>query len=245
MLERDYRFSHTTEYKSARYEHEVYKQGLYDDLLWQEEKKILAGEVKSLQKNIGEINYLDFACGTGRIIGFLEDKVSNATGIDPARSMLDIAARKIKKGELVEADITAQDILGGFKYNLITAFRFFLNAQPKLRALAFDVLATKLCDKNSLLIFNIHGNLTSYRLLTKFWYALRGRHLNAMTIWQARALINAHGLSVVRWYGIGILPKTFYRFVPASLIVPIDRVLEKVPGARYIAYDLIFICKKN
>ncbi len=242
---RDYRISHTTVFKAERYEHEIYRQGTYDDILWQEEKKILEYEVSLLGEHVPTIAYLDFACGGGRILEFLEHRVDTALGVDLARSMLDLAAKKVKKAKLISADLTQSDILRGSQYDLITAFRFFLNAQPELRERALAVLVPKLRNSRSILIFNVHGNLLSFRLLSKLWYRVRGRRLNTLTLWSIKNLLARHNIEVQRWYGIGVLPKTLYRFLPNRFLTRLDQILTHLPLLRYISYDLVFVCHKK
>ena len=65
-----------------------------------------------------EIALLDFACGTGRITEFLEDKVNYSTGVDVSESMLKIARKKLKLTKIIKADLTKKNILIGTKYNL-------------------------------------------------------------------------------------------------------------------------------
>ena len=87
---------------------------------------------------------LDFACGSGRVLELLEGHVGKATGVDVTESMLEVAADVTERSRLVHADITRSDDLDGEQFDLITAFRFFPNAELDLRHEAMAKLATLL-----------------------------------------------------------------------------------------------------
>lgn len=241
-MKTDYRISHQSAEISKTYDEVLYRKGSYDDTLWQEEQRILDREVIFLRAEISHISYLDFACGTGRILSFLETKVDDATGVDVAHAMLERARGVVRKAQLVQADLTRSDVLQGNTYDLITAFRFFLNAELSLREEAMALLSKKLRNENSVLLFNMHGNVWSHRVFTKLWLRFRGKHLSAATRREVIALAERHGLQVVRWYGFGVVPKVLYRIIGSTFVYDLDRILSYIPGARYISYDLIFIC---
>lgn len=238
---KNYRLSHQSDIKTKQYEEEVYRLGSYDDFVWQEEKRILDCELKKLKERIAHARYLDFGCGTGRIIGYLEHKVDESIGVDIAREMLALAKEKLRRSRLIEADITTDDVLGGQKFNIITAFRIFLNAEPSLREAIVKTLAQKL-SRDGIFIFNIHGNTWSFRLPMVWWYRLRyGRRLNHLSYWHVKRLVARHGLHIERLYGFGIIPKPCYRFFP-RISFTLDRFFAHVPFIKYISYNLIFVC---
>jgi len=90
--------------------------------------------------------YLDFACGTGRITRQLESRADESFGVDISPSMLRIARTRCRFTEFVHADLTdfarQTHELSGF--DVVTAFRFFGNAEPALRRLAGTLLAVVL-----------------------------------------------------------------------------------------------------
>lgn len=240
---KDYRLSHQSNIKTKRYEEEVYRAGSYDDYVWQEEKKILDRELDLLKKRIPAPRYLDFGCGTGRIIGYLENKVDESVGVDIAAEMLAFAKEKLRRSRIIEADITVNDVLRGETFNIITAFRILLNAEPPLREAIMKALVPKL-SQDGIFIFNIHGNTWSFRMPMVWWYRLRGRRLNHVSYRQIKYLLARHGLRVKRLYGFGLIPKLFYRFLPRASFV-FDRFLAHVPFIKYISYNLIFVCKQK
>src|SRR5207249_2994067 len=114
--------------KAADYE-QFYRQGTSDEAIWGIERDFLAGLIRRQKSRWGNCSYLDFACGTGRVISFVEALVSSSLGIDTSEEMLRVAAKKVQRSELLCIDITERVDLEG-TYDLITAFRFFLNAEP-------------------------------------------------------------------------------------------------------------------
>lgn len=238
---KSYRLSHQSQYKTERYECDVYRAGSYDDFVWQEEKRVLDRELGLLKKRVSAPRYLDFGCGTGRIIGYLEDAVDESTGVDIARDMLTVAKEKLHRSRLIEADITTNDVLRGQTFDLVTAFRIFLNAEPPLRDAIFAALAPKL-SHDGIFIFNIHGNTWSFRLPMIWWYRLRGRYLNYVSYLQIKHLLARYGLCIERFYGFGIIPKPFYHFCPRTSFF-FDRLFAHIPFIKFISYNLIFVCK--
>ena len=89
----DYRESHKAEGKGVQYSQEFVNKR-YRNFLWKKEQhfllKIVAG-ISSKEK------YLDFVCGTGRIISFLENNFTKSFGVDVSTSMLVVAEKSVKK----------------------------------------------------------------------------------------------------------------------------------------------------
>lgn len=196
---------------ATSYEQTEYAPGSYSDLLWQIEKRQLAELIAAVRKTHSHIDYLDFAAGTGRIISFVEPMVDNATGIEISQQMVDLASKKLTKGTMLCKDITGPDAEIESRYDLITTFRFILNAEPTLRLAGIKALAARLKDPSSVLILNNHGNLFSHKLLMWPIHAVRrmGKGYlaegNYMTHGQVMKLLDACGLEVVGSVGCGFL----------------------------------------
>jgi predicted TPR repeat methyltransferase len=198
-----YKESHKYQSKGTEYE-AYYQNKAWQKFLWSREQEIL---MIIMEKYFAgrDVHLLDFACGTGRITEFLENRVKTSTGVDVSGSMLAIAMEKLKRTELIETDITMENILKPRKFNLITAFRFFLNAEPELRSAAIKKLA-ELLDEEGYLVFNNHQNAGSP------WIRLRHAHYrkknpegiyNVMSIEQMKSLVEEAGLEIVEIYPIG------------------------------------------
>lgn len=240
---KDYRLSHLGP-KAGRYEEEIYRKGAYDDAIWQIEKEILKKEAERLSRRNAHIAYLDFGCGGGRVLGFLEEYTARAVGVDVSPEMIAYAKRRVEKAELIVADLTREDALYGQTFDLITAFRIFLNAGPELSDCMMAVLVPKLAP-GGVFIFNFHGNILSYRLFTKLWFLPRGRRLNTISFWEALRFARAHGLISVRVYGIGVIPKIFYRLINYRLMFKLDSMFAKVPFMKHISNNLILVCERR
>jgi len=201
--EQSYRHSHRDPSKGVDYD-QYYRTQPWQKFLWSREQEILTEITRKYFKG-RDIHLLDFACGTGRIASFLENQVKTSTGVDVSSSMLEIAKKKLKRTEIIRADITTQDVLPGRKFNLITAFRFFLNAEPGLRTAAIRTLAGLLTE-DGYLVFNNHHNFGSPWI--KYSY-MRHRQkrlqsvYNVMTIKEMKELVQRVGLEIIEVYAVG------------------------------------------
>jgi len=198
-----YRDSHKYVEKGAEYE-AYYETQAWQRFLWSREREVI---LRILEKYLAgkDIHLLDFACGTGRVTSFLENRVTTSTGVDVSSSMLAIARAKLKRTEIVKADITTENVLRGRTFNLITAFRFFLNAEPELRYAAIRAIVELLAE-DGYLVFNNHRNFGSPWI--KLGY-IRHRQknsegiFNVMTIAEMKTLVEAVGLEIVELYPVG------------------------------------------
>ena len=136
-------------------------------LTWKIEQRILDTifDRYTTQRQVDyQVDYLDFACGTGRILKHLEGRVASSTGVDLSPSMLKVASARTSHSQLYQVDITRDPTLSNANYDLITAFRFFPNAEQQLREDAIKQLAS-LLREDGLLVFNNHRS-TGSRLTT-------------------------------------------------------------------------------
>ncbi len=242
----EYRDSHVSVEKALNYENNVYGMSSYDTLIWEIEKEILFNEIKLLKKGKHNIRYLDFACGTGRILSFLESYVEVAVGVDISDKMLSLAKNKIKKASLYCCDLTMQDMLEDKELDLITAFRFFLNSQNSLRREVVAVLSEKLSEKG-VLIFNIHGNPVSYYFLALILNRLKpgyGSKLNFLSLVGVTKMLGNSSLKIVRFYGTGFIPSSFYKQWNVKFLFSVEWLLTKCSFLKYFARNQIFVCSK-
>jgi predicted TPR repeat methyltransferase len=239
----DYRASHSGPGSfSDAYDETLFSPGTYDSRVWEEEKQLLDQLVDRWV--VARDRYLDFACGTGRIIAHLESRFTASIGLDVSESMLAKARQKIEAATLVCGDGTrAPDLVPG-DFDCITAWRFFLNAQPELRDEAMGYLAPKLRSPQSVLMFNVHGNRASTRWLMVTLDKLRGRHNNTMSVGEVRSLVARHGLEIVDWHGIMCLDKSFYNFMPARIWWFLERTLRSLGFPTRWKVYLVFVCRK-
>jgi SAM-dependent methyltransferase len=240
-----YKDSHKYAQKGAEYE-AFYQMQPWEGFLWSREQKII---LKILEKYFKgrDIHLLDFACGTGRITSFLEDRVTTSTGVDVSGSMLAVAKRKLKRTEIIKADITTEDVLQGRKFNLITAFRFFVNAEPALRCSAMQALAG-LLSEDGYFVFNNHQSYGSPWIKLRW---LRHRQINpqgifnVMTIGQMRELVECVGLEIVELYPAGFFhpPKIA---IPRAVSSAAENICSRVKFlARFSESPVAVCCRRN
>src|SRR5690606_4357022 len=134
---RDYRSSHLGE--GAGY-HERFERHAWRAILWELEREILLDVLARRVPQPRSAPLLDFACGTGRILALLEPHVGEAVGVDVSPSMLAVAEQQVRRATLLRCDLTREPALEGRRFDLITAFRFFPNAEPALRHEAMERL---------------------------------------------------------------------------------------------------------
>ncbi len=197
-------------------------------------------------------NYLDFACGTGRIVSLIEDAFTNSFGIDISAAMLKVAKQKVKTAALIEQDISINNYDFKNQMDLITAFRFFLNAEPELRSGVLRQL-NKALKPDGLLVFNIHKNKT---VVSKFadktailLYKITGRHFhrqNSISITEIKELLKEHNFEIIKTYHKIIIPiineNTRFRLSQFSRI---EDFFSRIPVSLYLSRNIIYVCKKG
>jgi SAM-dependent methyltransferase len=202
LIARDYRYSHFR--KGEEYEAELGR-GAMDRYMADREAEILVDLVPRLFPN-GLDRYLDFACGTGRITRLIEGMAAQSYGIDVAPGMLDVARRQCPKTTFLECDLTQQDP-GLEPVRLVTAFRFFGNAQEELRRSALRAIHRLLVD-GGYLVFNNHRNPVSLRnlLLRIARRPLPDYHGRTVDLhyWKLQSLLKETGFELMRSRGIGV-----------------------------------------
>lgn len=225
------------------YEEVVYGPGSYDQFIWELQSTRLASIFDELSRSHRGLTHLDFACGTGRIISFLENFTKESTGIDISESMLSIAKKKVTKAKLLVRDISNNQDIDAATYSVITTFRFFLNAEPPLRKTVMAFLSERLDGSEGRLIFDIQGNKHSLRHLAIKWRTKKGERGNEMSYNEVRQLVEDSGLEIESWHGFGVVPAFLHRSLLGSLMRIIDRMFTKLPFMKLVSYDLLFVCR--
>lgn len=214
----DYRESHLN--KGEDYD-EVFRIRLRESLLWELEKEILTNAVQRRFVNQTP-NHLDFACGTGRILRHLQPYVGQSTGVDVSPTMLAVASKNARGSETILGDLTREPLLDGRKFDLITAFRFFPNAQPDLRKEAIQALSPLLSD-GGLLIFNNH--MTDSSSLRRLQRMANRRVGHTMSQSEVDQVCDWGRLQIEVDYGIGILPDFGEARGWSRALVKLDRAI--------------------
>ena len=235
----DYRRSHILPNKGRLY-HAGFTDNPYRNMIWQFEKRILDNITKTLFAD-GIIQHLDFACGTGRVLSYLMGRASTSVGVDLSPSMLEVARKNSRTAEIIEADLTRSDVLGDRKFNLITAFRFFPNAEANLRTEAMQVLSRHL-DDNGYLVFNNHKNTGSTRNRLARFFGRRG--YKGMSIVEAKALLAENDLEIVKIYHLCVFPASDkHMLFPLFLLRYIEGILARISVLCNFGENLVFVCQ--
>ncbi len=240
----DYRNSHIASDKGESY-HKTFTEMNYRKYIWSLEKKILNEILKNFFQNKKQIRYLDFACGTGRIIHFLEENMFESIGVDVSQSMIDIALKNVKKSKILKVDITQKRIFENNYFDFITAFRFFLNANSDLRTESLEMIS-KLLNKDGFFVFNIHLNKTSiFYKIARLIYKIKNldSEIVALSVNEVKEMVEKRGLHIVIVYYYGLIPILNENTkIPIWLIDPIEKVFSRIPYFRNLSSHLIFVC---
>lgn len=211
----------------------------YRAMVWRLEQRALDTVLRDYLP-AGPRTHLDFACGTGRILEFFANRGVTSTGVDVSSSMMEVARTSAPNAEFIEADLTQQSALGDRRFDVITAFRFFPNAERELREGVFRELGRHLAP-SGVLIFNNHKNRNSLRgRLSR----LRGRGSPAgtMTHDEVQALLPLAGLRILRMTPVASLPLSEkHILLPVAVAEPLERMMSGLPVAS-VAQDILYVC---
>ncbi len=213
-------------------------------MVWRIERQVLNSIVGTYLGG-RDFRLLDFACGTGRVLCHLESRSLESTGVDVSPSMLQQARKKVTSSRVLEADITQSDVLEGETFDLITAFRFFPNAEAELRRDAMNALVQRL-SPDGYLVFNNHKHdRASVVRLAR----LLGRNSSSdpdMSQMEVDHLVDDAGLEVVKRYHIGVLPVTeTHPVFPTSLLYLIEKPLTWFSPMQQFARYHVYVCRKK
>ncbi len=236
---------------AEKYDNRVYSGDSVNDLLWDTERPLIENLVERFRAEQDRVEYLDFACGTGRIISLVEKHVDSATGIDISPEMLKLAARKAKSAAFHCCDITRDSEAPRGQYDLITSFRFLTNAEVELRRSALACLTERLRGDDSLLLINIHSNLLSYKILLAPYHWLgkklskrQGSRAQCLTRGRVLSELREAGLKVEKVIGLGFVSGRLLPFMPYRLALWIERKLAGLPLLQRFGVNLLFVCRK-
>lgn len=199
----NYRESHFGAEKAREYDADLWDLRAAKGLTWELEQRLLGRVLDALPEQPGTA--VDFACGTGRVLAFLAGRGIEVTGVDISPDMLALARLHAPGARLVEGDVTRDADLASGQYDLATAFRFFLNAEPGLRAGALRWLRRSV-RPGGRLVANFHLNPYSARGLYTRARQRGDDAMPMMSIAQARRLLRAGGFRPLSVHAYDFLP---------------------------------------
>jgi SAM-dependent methyltransferase len=238
--------------EAEKYDEVVYNPNSYSSLLWEIERAQINEILSGFQDAQGNNQHLDFACGTGRITSLFRDSKWSSTGIDISGAMLERAKVSNDQAKFIVMDIINCDAASIAqhveRYDLITSFRFILNAEPALRLKAFQVLH-KFLKPTGKLVFNNHGNLAGAKLLglprdlkrrKQDGRSDAGYFLSHRKVIE---LMNNTGFTVEKRIGSGLLTSHAIKALGFNRALKIEQLLQNSPLSRF-GVNQIYIAQK-
>jgi len=222
---------------------------------WQLEKKELSSFFNQDPILFSQNQYLDFACGTGRLLSYLENNFAASTGVDISPEMLNIAEKDCKKSELICGDITHENLLEGRKFDVITAFRFFLRAEMPLRKSVFSMIY-ELMNDDSLFIFNVHDSKNSLNRPLYFFSRLTGKESPVPGSFdmgtrphfqeaEVNSMLEESGFKLEKTVYLGFVPNMLYGLPMFSrFYYKVDELLYCHQWFKRMSIERIYYCRK-
>lgn len=241
---KSYRHSHMQASVAAQYESQFAER--VDSLIWDEFVKSWLFDRLQTARDNGAQRYLDFACGTGRILKVGHKAFGHAEGIDISESMLSYAKQRVPQALFHCLDVTHDNSFAKEigKFDCVTMFRFLRNAEPELRIAVLQWLAEHM-NEGGILIVNNHGNTSSILGFVQrlaFWLPDDARNL--LSRQQTFDLLNDAGFSVESWDGYRILPSIYGRPVLGRRLQAwAERLCRKLGLARF-GGELVVVARR-
>lgn len=241
----DYRKSHVSPNKGSRYD-ALYAPGSALAFYWDEFERpyIEAQFARVRQERGGGRRYLDFACGTGRILSVGAPFFDETVGIDVSEAMTTVAREKTPGAHIIQADVLTQPVDVG-TFDVVTLFRFLLRAG----VLRDDVLhwLRGVIRDDGILIVNNHRNAHSVRGVTyRIGHTIHpdGFENELLTDRQVEAMLRRHGFDVVEEYGFGSVPSfRGHLLLPRRLLLALERRLSGSGRLTRFAKNRIYVCR--
>jgi SAM-dependent methyltransferase len=256
-----YTSAYTKHYQQQETSGESYDRSLanrFELAIFQLEESILRDLFRRLWSADQGTTYMDYACGTGRIIAVFKDLIRTKVGVDTSPGQLAIAQKKVPDAQFIEGNIvTNPALLGGRRFNMITSFRLLLNLEPENRGPILQALRELLTDDGYLIVDN-HMNRYSVLGITAL-FAHRvlgvpkkplvppGRRgiISTMSELEMRRQLADAGLEVVEVHRLFLLPgHGRLQLLPTRWLVPFEAFLSRIPGLRLISKNQIYVCRR-
>jgi SAM-dependent methyltransferase len=239
---------------AQHYENAEYAPGSYSSWIWELQRPYVQREIEAVRRQRSRIRLLDFACGTGRVLSFVENLADESIGLDISAEMLSLAAAKCRKSTLIAGNLAENLSLIAGPFDVVTMFRFILNAGPELSSTILRILHPLLLAGRGHLICNVHGNSRSLRRFALAAHrsrrSSRSRQpgepppmLEQMSPRQIKNLFQQTGYRIVFAYGFGLFPRMFYRGTGSSIFKACDKIAAGNTWLKWVSTDLLFVCE--
>ncbi len=257
-----YTSAYTDHYQERSKSGESYDRSIanrFELAIFRLEHDILHDLFRRLRSSDPHTAYLDFACGTGRILEVFKDLIRIKVGVDTSPGQLAVAQTKVPDAELVEGNVvTDPDLLGGRRFNLITSFRLLLNLEPENRLPILRAVRELLTPDGYLIIDNHMNRYSILGLSALFAHKVlrmprkplvpEGRRgiISTMAESEMRAVLAAAGLQVEEVHRIFVLPgHKRLQLLPTRWLVAVEAVLSRIPVANRLSKNQIYVCRRT
>lgn len=244
-----YRDEFNFESKAAEYDATQYGSGSWSSLVWGLEQALLATLLDDPAFVPRRERYLDFACGTARVTSFVSLRFVSTTAVDISEAMLERARAKVPLVDFIRGDVIADPELAGGDFDLVTSFRFVLNAEPGDRLAALHWMRDRLRDGSSRVIVNNHANLWTHKAVTHAARQLkrRGRLTtgNVLSHREMVRLISRAGFNIESVHGMGHFGGQAMRAIPYYPMSRLQQRLSGVPGIQKFGEDQLYVLSRR
>lgn len=235
--------------RAERYDEHEYGVSSWSSLLWNLERDFLQAALDNPVFVPNRARYLDFACGTGRVTELIGQSFAETVGVDISEAMLERARKRLPHGIFIAGDIVDQPHLVRGPFDLVSMFRFVLNADPQDRAAALAWARTLMRDDASRLVVNNHANLWTHKaiphVVRKLRHPRRPVTGNVLTHRQMVGLATSAGFTVESVHGLGHFGGHVQSLIGFERMSRLQRVLSGRPGIQRLGEDQIYVLSPN
>lgn len=248
-------YSHrfTSSQAVSSYDNVEYGKDSYSSFIWKLQQPFLVRELDRVRSANQTLELLDFACGTGRVLGYVAPLATSSTGVDISTEMLETAKVRCPDSRLLAGDICTTPLLLDSTFDAITMFRFILNAGPEISRNVLLTLRKHINPHHGILIANVHGNSWSARHIA---IARHKRNLKInpgtqksslmleeMSPPQMMRLLTSTGFETIRSYGFGLFPGVFHRLPGAGIVKRFERIFAGNNPCKWLSTDLLLVAR--
>jgi SAM-dependent methyltransferase len=225
--------------------------------IFQLEHVVLLDLFRRLRSSDPDTRYLDFACGTGRILAIFKDLIRSKIGVDTSPGQLELAREKVPDAELLCGNVvTDPRLLKGRRFDFITSFRLLLNLEPENRVPILEALRAHLAPNGYIVVDN---HMNRYSVLGMIALLLHkvlripkkplvppGRRgiISTLSEGEMRRTLAAAGLQVDELHRLFVLPgHNSLLLLPTRWLVPLERFLSRVPLVNRFSKNQIYVCR--
>lgn len=176
-----------------------------------------------------------------------EEVFPRTTGVDVSETMVNLARERCQRSEIITQDITSTPLKKQF--DVITSFRFFLNAESELRKDVLNAIHENLTE-NGCLIANVHVNRSS--ILGRAYHlrnTMLGRVVaNTLGFEEFRQLLQDSKFQVEEVYWYSYWPRTGWRMERLAkwMLPATDKLWSQVKLLpRGLAQSFMVVCRPD